>query len=243
MPVVDPDLEELAIDYHLQPLAWERLPLRIEIHTRPNWPRDLPWIPVEELFAQAVPEPSFPDGVLVPAPLHHALLLAGHGWTERTFGCLRDLIDVAVMAEGIPAAELQEKADAWGMGRLWAATRRAVETVLYQSRRPPLSLRIWARHLEDARERTVLENHLERVLSPFSALSFRQAGRRSMRMLAAEVRPLEHETWGDKARRAAQAARRAFVPRSDHEFQLGDLAPPRRYGRFGIGFWRDGDEQ
>lgn len=243
MAVEDPDLEELAIDYHLQPLAWERLPLRIEIHTRPNWPPDLPGVPVDELFAGAVAEAAFPDGVLVPAPAHHALLLAGHGWTERTFGCLRDLIDVAVMAEGIPASELQARADAWGMGRLWAATWRAVEAVLFRSRPTPLSLRVWAGHLEDVRERTVLENHLERLLSPFSALPPGKAARRSMNALAAEVRPLENETWGAKGRRAGQALRRAFQPRSEHEFQLGELAPPRRYGRFGIGFWRDADDR
>jgi Uncharacterised nucleotidyltransferase len=240
MPVEDPDMVELDIDYHLQPLAWERFPLRVEIHSRPNWPLGLASPPVAQLFEQAVDDGSLGvEGVMVAAPAHQALMLAGHGWTERSFGCLRDLIDVAVMADGVPPPELAQLAQEWGMGRLWATTWAAVESVLYERRRPPAAVRLWARHLPAARERTVLETHVERWLSPFWALPAAKAVSKSMTAIVAEVVPLENETWGMKWRRVGQALRRALVPRSEHEWKLGDLAPPRRYGRFGIGFWRD----
>jgi hypothetical protein len=191
VPLEDPDMEELDISYHLQPLAWGQYPVRVEIHSRPNWPLGLKQPPVAEIFDQAVPAEGLGAGISSPAPLHAALLLAGHGFTERRLGALRDLIDVAVMAEGIPPGDLASTAEAWGMARLWRTTWAAVEAVLLERRRSPLAVSLWARHLVSARERTVLENHLERWLSPFWALPTRHAIPMSLRAIQAELIPLK----------------------------------------------------
>jgi hypothetical protein len=232
--VPDPDYDALDIQYHLEPLAWEKFPLRVEIHSAPNWVPGLKPPPVAELFEHAVKDDSLTvDGVLTPAPVHHALLLAGHGWTHRPLGALRDLIDVAVMADGVPPSELESVADRWGMGTLWRATWGATEAVLH-GRRAPVSVRLWARHLAAGRERTVLENHLERWLSPFWALPRRRALAKSARTLVEEIAPLENETWGMKWKRVAQAVPRALAPRSEHEWKLGELAPRGNNARFDV---------
>jgi hypothetical protein len=228
--VDDPEFFEFDIRYHLQPLAWESLPLMVEIHKRPNWPLGLEPPPIEELFEQAV-ESDVGDGVLAPSRAHQALLLAGHAWTHRPLGFLRDLIDVAVTVESVPPTELTDLARRWGASRLWATTSAAIEAVLYQRRRRTFALRLWARHLAAGRERTVLENHLERLLSPFWGLPPRRAISKSFGNVAAEIRPLDEETWRRKLTRTLQALKRAFVPRSEHERKLGQLTLHKEGGR------------
>jgi hypothetical protein len=228
--VEDEDFERLDIRYHLQPVAWQTLPLKIEVHSQLNWPLGLPRPPLRDLLGRAVPGELGP-GLLVPAPVQHTLLLAAHGWTHQPLGSLRDLIDVAVMSADLPRDELDALARDWRLERLWKATSQAIESLLEGSRAPSLALRVLGRHLSSARERTVLESHVERLLSPFCGLPPRRALARSAEQLLSEFRPLEDERWRDKLSRTLQALRRASDPRSEHERKLGRLGgTPRSAG-------------
>ncbi len=146
---------ELYLDiHHLRPLRWPELPLHVEIHARPKWIDSLAAPSIEELFAVAVPSRTI-NGVEAFLPEHHALFLAVHSWAHEPFRRLRDVIDIAAVRNEADSAEIEKLARAWGVGRLWEATERAIDAVLPLGRRP-LPLRIWARNLTLVRERTVL---------------------------------------------------------------------------------------
>ena len=114
--VVSPDPEHAAIEghHHLQPLKWPVIPLRIEVHSRPNWPPELSPPDVTEIFAASVPTPLGVDGVLAPSSDQHALLLAAHAWRDVALDSLRDVIDIAAVADGLDRGELAGAAKAWG---------------------------------------------------------------------------------------------------------------------------------
>ena len=222
-PIGDPSLY-LGI-HHLRPLALRGLPLAVEIHSRPKWPGSLESPSTDELFAAAVPSATGVSGVLAPAPAHHALLLAGHSWAHEPLRRLRDLVDIAAMLQGVDQFELRRLARAWSVERLWETTVASVDAVLYGGR-PPLALRFWARNLLKVRERTVLENHLERVLSNFWILPGPDALAELLSILAGEVRPGRDETWPAKLSRSGRAARNALRRRSEHEATLERRPPP-----------------
>jgi len=197
--------------HHLRPLKWPDLGLKIEVHKRPSWPKRIPPPPFEELLEAATPAACGVEGVLAVDPTQHALILAAHGWRENALGTLRDLVDVAAVAAALPEQELERAADAWGLGRVWRATRATTDAVL-EGRPPPLPMRVWARHLESVRERTVLESHLRNWLQGFSKspprvalLDLREALRRELRL-----RP--GEPWRQKLGRAADAVRHPRRP-------------------------------
>jgi hypothetical protein len=155
--------------YHLNPIELPGFPLPIELHKSAKWPAGLRPPPNDVLFEAAVPASVEVQGLLTPAPAHHTLLLAGHAWAERPLGRFRDLIDVALMAEGIDSRELEQTATQWGWGRVWQTTSAAIEWLIEDAPRPA-PLRLWARHLGDVREPTAREMQLRRWLSPFWAL-------------------------------------------------------------------------
>src|SRR5689334_15170616 len=64
---------DFNVHHHLHPLEWPGIPLPIEIHRRPAWPRGLSVPPNEELFAAALPAPVGVDGILMPPPDQHAV--------------------------------------------------------------------------------------------------------------------------------------------------------------------------
>jgi hypothetical protein len=70
----------------------------------------------------------------------------------------------------------------------------------------------------------VVEQHLERLLSPFWGLPPRPALVRASRALSMEFRPAFDETWGEKLSRTGRALRRALVPVASHNRQLGQSA-------------------
>ena len=105
--------------YHLNPIELPGFPLPIELHKSAKWPAGLRPPPNEVLFEAAVPASVEVQGLLAPAPAHHTLLLAGHAWAERPLERFRDLIDVAVMADGIDSRELEQTATEWGWDRVW----------------------------------------------------------------------------------------------------------------------------
>jgi Uncharacterised nucleotidyltransferase len=213
-PVGDPDLY-IGI-HHLRPLVAPGLPLAIELHDRPKWPAGVAAPSAAELFATAVPSTVGVDGIeALPAP-HHALVLAAHSWAHEPLRRLRDLVDVAAVANATDRETIDGLAEAWHVERLWRTTAAALDA-LFADARTPWSLRLWARNVARVRERTVLENHATQWLSGFWSYPPRAATRRLVHAVAADLRPKSEEGWGQKARRSLLALRNAFVRRSEHD--------------------------
>jgi hypothetical protein len=227
--VVSPDPDDDAIEghHHLQPLVWPTIPLRIEVHERPNWPLDVRPAPLREIVDASVPTSFGIDGVRVPRPDHHALLLAAHAWRDVPLDTLRDLVDIAAVAQGLDRAQLQSTAEEWGIGRIWKSTRRTIDALFLGGART-LPLRTWARHLEQVRERTVFETHLERHVSGFSYLPPARALGDAARAVGEDIRPLPGETWGEKLRRMRVAATHARLPMTTRDRGLGQATPLQR---------------
>jgi putative nucleotidyltransferase-like protein len=196
--------------HHLEPLRWPVVPLCVEVHASPHWPRGLGPPTVAEIVDAAVPSVTGVEGVSAPCKLHHALLLAAHAWAHKPLQRIRDLLDVAVFAADESPADLERLATAWGIRRIWQTTQRAIDALFYRGARPA-PLKVWARHLPAVRERTVFESHLQAVLSPFWA---RPPGPALMESLAAtrtDLFPAPGETWSAKRRRIQRAIRDAGV--------------------------------
>ena len=155
--------------YHLNPVELPGVPLQIELHKTVKWPSGLLPPPNEALFEAAVPASVDVQGLLTPAPAHHALLLAGHAWAERPLDRFRDLIDVVVMGNGVDTRELEQTAAEWRWDRVWHTTRAAIEWLI-EDAPLPAAVRLWARHLAASREPTAVEVQFRRWLSPFWAL-------------------------------------------------------------------------
>jgi hypothetical protein len=208
---------ELDDHHHLHPLRLPSIWLGVEVHSAPNWPlHATAEPPLAEIFDAAVPSAVGVEGVSAPSPAHHALLLAAHAWRHQPLHLLRDLLDVAAFAEGIPEPELERIADRWGIGRVWRTTWAAVGAVFYDAP-PPLPLRLWARHLEQVRPQTVLEEHLQRWLHPFWEQAFAPALRDSLSMIGRDVTPVAGETWRERLRRSADALRHLRDPAASRD--------------------------
>jgi Uncharacterised nucleotidyltransferase len=205
--------------HHLRPVAWPGLPLPVEIHGRPKWIDGLAPPPTAELVAAAVPSATGIDGILALPPAQHALVLAVHSWAHTPLQRLLELADVALVAAEADREELRALAGRWGIARLWSTTEGAADA-LFRGGARPLALRVWARNLSRAGERTVLESHLQRWLSPFGALPARSALADAVRRLGRDLRPRPGETWRDKAGRTARALLSPFTRLSDHRRAL-----------------------
>lgn len=217
-PVGDP---ALYVDiHHLRPLWRPGLPVPIELHSRPKWIDDVPAPTARDLFAVAVESRAGVGGVLTLPPAHHAVTLAAHSWAHEPLRRLRDVIDIAAMVAEGDRAEADAVARTWGVERLWTTTVRAIDAVLHDGPQPWM-LRVWARNLPRARERTVLESHLERWLSNFAVLPTGRALRELSSVIRDEIRPEAGETWAQKLARTRTAFRNAYVRRSEHDEELG----------------------
>jgi hypothetical protein len=148
------------------------------------------------------------------------VLLAVHSWAHEPLRRLSELVDVAALAAEAEPGEPEEVAREWGVPRLWATTHAVAESLLADGRRP-FALRIWARNLEQARERSVLENHLQRWLGELWALPLPLALRRLPRTFWAEISPSRREGWARKLARGTLALRNATKRRSEHEREAG----------------------
>ena len=188
--------------HHLRPLVWPGLPLAVELHRRPNCPRWLTPPPTRELFRGAVPSRTGVDGVLAPSPAIHALLLAAHSWAHRPLARLADLIDVLAVLDG-DRNVAHELAERWGWGGMWRATIAAADAILANGS-CPLSVRTWARHLQRARESTVLEYHLVQVAAPVCAMPLSHAPRALCIGFSQAAAKHPNESWRDKCRRSGK---------------------------------------
>jgi hypothetical protein len=200
---------------HLLPLAWPGLPMEVEIHDRPNWPRWLEAPTADELFVGARPSACGVGGVLAPAPERHALVLAAHAWTHGPLERARDLVDVALMTAESDRDEIDRVAAAWGMAKLWRTTIGIAEALLLDG--TSLPLRVWGRNLSAVRDRTVLGRHLAGWTAWYAALPLRLAVRASVAELRADLSPARDEGWPRKIRRSGRAVRNAFVRKSEHD--------------------------
>lgn len=205
---------------HLRPLQHPEHPvLRVELHRRPNWvdwsePPD-----TAELLETAGPGAAGIPGVLaLPAPLH-AVAIAVHSWGVRPLRRLLDLIDVAAVSEGC-RDEAYAQARAWRLPHLWRTTRDAIDALVFGAPEP-LSLRLWARDLADARARTVFEDHVRRWLGPFWALPPHRAVGAAVVAVARDATPAPTETWGSKLGRTREAVLHPRRAQAEHARRLG----------------------
>jgi len=205
----DPNLRD--DHHHLQPLRWPTISLTVEIHSTPSWLPSMRPPRVEEILEAAVPSTIGVEGVDVPIPLHHTLILVSHAWEAEPLRTLRDLVDIAAVAGSVDRAELDRTAAAWGIGRVWRTTSRAIDHLFYEGPRS-VPLRSWARHLADVRERSVFEHHLSRWASPFSELPPRRALGEMPRVARKEIAPSEGERWRDKLVRMMRALSTPSAP-------------------------------
>jgi hypothetical protein len=209
--VDDESYSRLEDHHHLHPIRFPAIWLNVEVHSAPNWPLSTPKPPpLKEIFRDAVPSALGIAGVSAPSRPHHALILAAHGWRHEPFARLRDLLDIAVLVEGLPPAQLQATADRWGIGRLWATTQQAIDAIFFGAR-PPLALKVLGAHLETARERTVFENHLAHWLYPYWELPLQRALKQTAQTARTDLAPAAGETWRQKLGRMLSAV---WHPRS-----------------------------
>lgn len=212
--VDDPDLFH---DYrHLRPLQAPQLWLKIEIHTRPILPDGVEPPPLAEIVEASVPSAVGVDGISAPHPVHHALMLAGHAWDDHEpLGVLRDLIDVAAVSQHAGESELARTARAWGVEGIWHTTNGAT-TALFDGGRQTAALRLFGRHLPHVRERTVLDNHLQRSLSPFWELPLHRALLAIPETVRRGLLPEPGESWGHKLKRVKHGLLHPGRPMSTH---------------------------
>ncbi len=210
---------------HQQPVEWPGLPIHVEVHQHPNWPSWLGGPPTAELFEQVVPS-AFGNELMTLAPEHHALIVAVHAWAHGPLSQVRDLVDVAVMADGLEREALRELAKRWGVEGLWQTTIGAADAIFFDARKPH-ALRLWARNLPAVRERTVFETHLARWLAGFSALGVRRGASVTRERIAFDLRPKNNETWKAKLKRSRRALRNARLKKSQHDEGLDERVSRR----------------
>ena len=213
------DPEVYAGIHHLRPLWWPGLPLVIELHTRLNWPAGIPGPSTGELLEAAVPSRLGVAGLTTLPAAHHTLVLAAHAWAHQPLGRLGNLIDVAVTLRRTDTDEVSALARRWGCSRMWRTTHAAVRAVL-EGEGHSAGVALWARHLAQVRERTVLEWHVKDLLAPVWGLPPRHA----LGALGAEVLAtagLEgSESWRAKLSRVRLAIGNAGLARSEHNLVL-----------------------
>jgi hypothetical protein len=225
---VEVDDPELFVEHHhLRPLKLPALPLKVEVHMEPAWPPNVEPPPVAEIVERARPSDLGVEGISAPDPVHHALLLAAHAWVHEPLHTLRELVDVEAVSAGADPAELERTARAWRIPGIWRTTRAAA-SMLLDGGPPTTAVRLWGRHLEQVRERTVLDNHLARWLHVFWELPPHAAVAELGQALRQEVFPDEEESWRDKLTRVANALRHPRAPRSVHTSQWRLAASRRR---------------
>ena len=209
--------------HHLRPLAAPGLPLAVELHHEPKWPdRIVTKPPLAELLDRAVPSATGIDGIEALSPVDHGIVLAAHAWAHEPLQSLMELLDVYLTVAD-RADEARATARTWGLGKVVDATLRTADHV-FAGERLPLGLRLYGRHLEGGRERTVFESHLTKWLAPLWELPGYAGVRGMRRAILDDLRPWPGEGWRSKRRRMVAAVRRAGTARRVHDELLGEQA-------------------
>jgi len=175
--------------------------LTIEVHKSPRRPDRLRPLPTWEILDAAVPSGLGVAGISAPAPLHHALMIAAHTWHHGPLQALRDLIDIAAISAQVGKRELDRTSKAWGMGRLWRTTERAIDALFYGGRET-FPLWTWSRHLGSVRNRTSFEKHVTQVLGSYWGMPPRVATVLAIHELRIRVKPAPREFWRQRVTRA-----------------------------------------
>jgi hypothetical protein len=217
--------EVLRPHYHLHPLEWPGLALRVEIHKQVKWPRGMVAPPNEEIFEAAVPANVPVEGLLTVNPLHHAVLLASHAWGEIPMRRIRQLLDPIAFVDGQDRAPYREAARAWQFERGWD-TILGVADWLFHDGDAPRALRTWARYFREFREPTVLEMHVQEWLGPFSMARPATAVRISGAAISRDFRPEMGQTWQQKLGRIARSLIHPFRSKSEHQRRTGRIRTP-----------------
>lgn len=215
--------------YHLHPLEWPGLALRIEVHKHVKWPEDLRPPRNEELFEAAGPSTVGVEGLLAPHPHHHAVLLVSHAWGEIPMQNLRQLVDVLAFVDDDERGEVGGLAAHWGIERGWRSTLAVADWLILDEPEPRL-VGAWARYLRDLREPNVLEMHVQEWLSPFWLTTPRAAARKALRAVLRDLSPEPDQTWGGKLRQTVRALTHPRSSTSEHYLRSG-------YRRSATGRW------
>jgi Uncharacterised nucleotidyltransferase len=215
---------------HLPPLIWPGAPLVVEVHGRPSQPFWIAPAAAESIFATAVPSAVGVPGVLAPEPAAHAVLLVAHAWADGLLGSVGQLLDVAALLARSDHRRAEDFARAWGWEGMWNTTLAVLDAVTGE-KRLSLSLKLWARHLVDVRERVVLEHHIGRLAGPVLSLPAREVPRAIACAVRYTAAPERDEDWMTQLRRTGLAIAHAFRPLSEHEQSLAWIGPRSTPGR------------
>jgi hypothetical protein len=224
--VGDPRLYEGI--HHQRPLTIPGLALAVELHASPKWPAGFAPPSAQELFDAAAPSGTGVAGVQTLDRAHHAVVVAAHAWAHDPLRRLGELLDVTLCAHGLDPVGVRAIAAGWGIERLWRTTVSAADA-LFAGGPMTWPLRTWARHLTSVRDRTVLESHLDRALSPLWASSASVGVAATRRAVTDALLPAEGETITAKLSRARLAIGNAFASQRRHAEEVDDAglhAPP-----------------
>lgn len=177
--------------------------LQVEVHESPRWPSMFRPPSTREILEASGPSSLGVDGISAPAPLHHALIIAAHAWHHEPLWTLRDLIDIAAISAAVDKRDLRGTAAAWGIGRLWRTTERAIEGLFYGGR-DTLPLRTWARHLGLVRDRTRFEKQVAQLAAGYWGMPPHLAPLSTIRVLRDKLQPAPDESWRERATRVPQ---------------------------------------
>jgi len=209
--------EHLAPDHahHCTGLHVDGLPLRVEIHRRPNW---VPWLtppPVTELLAAAVPSRLGIAGISTLAPEHHALAVAVHNWRDGPLLDVGQLLDTALLGRECDPDALSRTAEAWGVRRIWGTSSRAAEA-LFVGEGFSLPLLIGGRHLPRVRDRSIIGAIVSRQVGSLWAQTPARAARALVTTVATDIRPPEGQQWSARPLRVGRILRGALRPLSQY---------------------------
>ena len=204
--------------HHLPPVHWPADPIPIEVHSRLKWVEGLQQPSFATLAGAAEDGALGVAGMLALPPEHHALVLAGHLWAHDPLARALRVLDVALMADAADPRRLQELAREWRMERLWRTTVAVARELFGDGGADAAAwpLRTWARGLREAREPSVSELHLSRVLSPFAIYPPAGTVRALGSAVAGFARPHDGEPWRVKFARTARQIAHPSMRRSDH---------------------------
>ena len=208
--------------HHLPPVHTPAHPIPIEVHSELKWVDGVKAPSFDVLAADAESTALGVEGILTPSTVNHALVLAGHLWAHDPLTRLLRILDVAVMMDASDQQRLAATARGWEMARLWRSTATVADALFGASGGDPWPLRTWARGLRSAREPSVSELHLSRLLSPLAIYPPGGAVRALAAAVAGFALPHDGEPWRRKLARTAQQVARPSMRRSEHVRAIED---------------------
>jgi Uncharacterised nucleotidyltransferase len=207
--------------HHLVPLALPQLPLVVEVHRRPEWVSGSDPPSASLIIGRGSPAPLGIEGIRFPHATDHALLVAAHSWATLPLRRVLDLLDISLLAAAADRATVSQLAREWDLEGVWSCMIGVADALLGRSA-APVALRTWGRNLRNARELTVIEAHVRRLVSPFWALSAHRAVPAALQALGREFVPRPEDDWRAKRRRTAAAVRRPIRAKSAHDRAVED---------------------